>query len=109
MSDPRYTDPRNDPRFTPAAPTTTDSVGGMWGWIAGLAVVALIAFVIVAGWTSSPTNTAANAPATTSQPIGTTGSGPVRNVTPPSSTTGSGATAPRPSAPLSPPPNAGGQ
>ena len=46
MSDPRYTDPRlSDPvlrhrRSRSAAP---------WGWVAGIAVIALIAFLLIAG------------------------------------------------------------
>jgi hypothetical protein len=97
MSDPRfsdkgYTDPRqNDPNFIQPAPPRNESVGGIWGWVAGLAVVALIAFVVIAGWNSSPTNTASGPGA--SAPV-TTGSN-MRDVTPPS-TTGSGATSPRP-------------
>lgn len=115
MTDPRYTDPRyNEPRGTD--PRTADPLvvsrttvreggTGVWGWIAGFAVLALIAFAIVAGWNNNPT-TADNSPAATRAPITTGSSAPVRNVTPPS-TTGSGAaspTAPAPSAPSSPAP-----
>jgi hypothetical protein len=95
MSDPRFTDQRStDPRstdFIQPAPLRDESVGGIWGWVAGLAVVALIAFVVVAGWNNSSTDNAAitSPPA----PITTGNSGPVRNVTPPS-TTGSGSTSP---------------
>ena len=98
MTDPRFTDPRfsdqrNDPHYIPPAPLRDESTGGVWGWVAGIAVVALIAFVIAAGWNSATKDTMATAPATSPAPI-TTGSGaPVRNVTPPS-TTGSGATSP---------------
>ncbi len=97
MSDPRfsdkgYTDPRqNDPNFIEPVPVRNNSGGGMWGWVAGLAVVALIAFVVIAGWNSSTTNTATGPGA--SAPV-TTGNN-MRDVTPPS-TTGSGATSPRP-------------
>ena len=119
MSDPRftdkgYTDPRqSDPNFIQPAPlrneSVGESVGGVWGWVAGLAVVALIAFVVIAGWNNSPTNTASGPGA--SAPV-TTGNN-MRNVTPPS-TTGSGATSPSapmrnpatpaaPSAPAAPP------
>lgn len=115
MSDPRfsdkgYTDPRqSDPNFIQPAPLRNESVGGVWGWVAGLAVVALIAFVVIAGWNNSPTNTASGPGATA--PV-TTGNN-MRNVTPPS-TTGSGATSPSapmrnpatpaaPSAPAAPP------
>lgn len=99
MSDPRYTDPRfNDPRSSDPVLRRRDSVGGMWGWIAGLAVVALIAFVVIAGWNNGTTNTAGNG-AANNPPI-TTGAAPTRAVPP--STTGSGATSPSPQ-PLSPP------
>jgi hypothetical protein len=104
MTDPRYTDPRNqDPLIVSNTSIRSESAGGIWGWLAGLAVLALIAFAVVAGWNSGPTDTAANNPATSSAPA-TPGSGaPMRNVTPPS-TTGSGASSPmtdpaRPSAP----------
>lgn len=96
MSDPRYT----DPRFSDPALRRDENVGGMWGWIAGLAVLALIAFVLVAGWNSNGSNTASNNPS----PV-TTGSAPVRNAAPPS-TTGSGTMAPQPAAPMSPAPPA---
>ncbi|MDO9413011.1 MAG: hypothetical protein Q7T81_10605 [Pseudolabrys sp.] len=102
MSDPRYTDqrlddPRNtDPNFIqpglqPAL--REESSGGVWGWVAGLAVVALIAFVVLAGWNNGGTENSASAPGANPAPLTTTNSGPVRNVTPPS-TTGSGSTSP---------------
>jgi hypothetical protein len=103
MSDPRYTDPRStDPRLNdPADPRFSDPVvrreqnsGSMWGWVAGIAVLALIGFIMVAGWNSGPNTTASTNP-----PPATTASTPMRNVTPPASTTGSGATSPRPVAP----------
>ena len=56
MTDPRYTDPRNDPVLRDDA-----NIGGTWGWIAGLAILALIAFVVVAGW-NSDRHTAGNNP-----------------------------------------------
>ena len=87
MSDPRFTDPRlSDPVLR-----RDEAVGGIWGWIAGIAVVALIAFLAIAGINRNPT-TASNNPS----PV-TTGSAP-RNVSPPS-TTGSGASSPRPGMP----------
>lgn len=107
MSDPRFTDqrlnePRNtDPNYIQPAPLRAQSGGGVWGWIAGFAVVALIAFVVLAGWNNSSTeNTAANG----NQPVTTSNSGPVRNVTPPA-TTGSGSTSPltNPATPSAPP------
>jgi hypothetical protein len=89
MSDPRYTDPRTDPVLR-----RDEGVGGAWGWIAGLAVLALIAFVLIAGWNSNP-NSASNAPVGPS-PM-TTGSAPTR-MNPPT-TTGSGSTSPMAPAP----------
>jgi hypothetical protein len=88
MTDPRYTDPRlSDPVIR-----RDESVGGMWGWIAGVAVLLLIGFLIVAGWNSN-TTTASNGstPATTS-------SAPMRPAPAPT-TTGSGSTAPQPLTP----------
>jgi hypothetical protein len=91
MSDPRFTDQnftdgRNlDPNYVQPAPLRDESVGGVWGWIAGLAVIALIAFVVIAGWDKDTETADTKTPA----PISTTNSGPVRNVTPPA-TTGSG-------------------
>lgn len=94
MTDPRFTDPRYDnPPLSEPVLRRPDNSGSMWGWIAGIAVLALIGFILVAGWNSGPSTTASNnAPATT-------GSAPMRNVTPPASTTGSGSTSPRPAIP----------
>ncbi|MEJ2377829.1 MAG: hypothetical protein P8Y71_21375 [Pseudolabrys sp.] len=75
------TDPRNDPRTSEPADRRPDSVGGMWGWIAGIAVLVLIAIILIAGW-NSPTNTAVNTPA----PAGTVGS--ATTPPPPAATTG---------------------
>ena len=84
MTDPRYTDPRlSDPVLR------DDSGTGVWGWIAGLAVLALVAFIVIAAWNSDK-NTAGNPPPTT------TSSAPMRNDAMPPSTTGSGLTTPRP-------------
>ncbi len=71
MSDPRY-----DQRLSDPVSRRSDNVGGMWGWIAGIAVLVLIAIILIAGW-NSPTNTAAVAPT----PAATTGSA-VAPVTP---------------------------
>ena len=87
MSDPRYTDPRlSDPVLRRDA-----SVGGPWGWVAGIAVLALIGFLIIVG-ANSPSNNASNntTPATNSSAM--------RQVGPPA-TTGSGAGSPQPLTP----------
>ena len=98
MSDPQFTEPRySDPRLSDPVVRRDESVGGVWGWIAGIAVLVLIGFILVAGWNSS-SNTARNAP-----PPVTTGSAPMRNATPPS-TTGSGTTRPMTPAPVTPAP-----
>jgi hypothetical protein len=93
MSDPRYTDPRlSDPVLR-----HQEAVGGKYGWIAGIAVLLLIAFLIIAG-VSGNKNTASNntSPATT---------GTATRQIHPSSTTGSGATSPKP---MIPPPSKSG-
>src|SRR5665647_1302464 len=93
MTAPRFTDPRpTDPRLDDPVPRQPQSAGGMWGWVAGLAVLALIAFVLIAGWNSSST-TAINSP-----PPSVSGSAPVPNVTP-QTTTGSGKMSPQPATP----------
>jgi hypothetical protein len=96
MSDPRFTDPRDsDPRLSDPVVRRSDSRGGMWGWIAGIAVLALIAFIIIGGWSNTGSNTASNpSPA----PV-TTGSAPSGSTTTPPSTTGSGTTSPQPPPP----------
>ena len=87
MSDPRFTDPRlSDPVLRRDEP-----IGGMWGWIAGIAVVALIAFLVIAG-----SNTAILQ--ATVRRLATTGSA-TRQMSPPA-TTGSGSTSPRPMTPV---------
>jgi len=82
MSDPRYTDPRySDPRMSDPVNRYDKSVGGMWGWIAGIVVVALIAFFLIAGGHNVNQNTATSGPAptttgSTSTAPSTTGQGP---------------------------------
>ncbi len=99
MSDPRYTDPRlSDPVLR-----RDETIGGPWSWVAGIAVIALIAFLVIIG-ANSNSNTASNntAPAST----GST----TRQVGPPA-TTGSGAGSLRPLTPAPAPvptPNKGG-
>ena len=89
MTDPRYTDPRlSDPVLR-----DDEKIGGTWAWVAGLAILALIAFVVIAGW-NSDRHTASNNP---SAPMSTS-SAPPRTALPPS-TTGSGATSPQPATP----------
>lgn len=86
MSDPRYTDPRlSDPVLR-----RDEGVGGPWGWIAGLAVVVLIGFLVIMGWNSNP-NSASNG----SNPPGSTAMQPAS----PRATTGSGAGSPQPLTP----------
>jgi hypothetical protein len=94
MSDPRYT----DPRYSDPVLRRDESAGGVWGWIAGLAVLALIAFMIVAGWNNNGSNTAADNTA----PPALTGNSAPRAMPP--STTGAGTLSPQPTAPLTPAP-----
>lgn len=83
MSDPRLTDAdqriREEPRMDPTVdPIERDRTGGaVWGWVAGIAVLILVAFVLVGGWGWGGwwgTNNVARAPVTTA-PI-TTGAAP---------------------------------
>ena len=76
MSDPRYEQRLSDP-----VERRPDTSGGMWGWIAGIAVVVLIAIILIAGWNSNQ-NTASNSPSAT------TGSAPMSSPMSPPSTTG---------------------
>ena len=100
MTDPRFTDPRySDPRLSDPVIRRDETTGGLWGWIAGVAVVLLIGFLIVAGWNNNGSNTASSGPT----PTATTSTLP-RNVTTPS-TTGSGSPA---AVPLTPAPSQNG-
>jgi hypothetical protein len=93
MTDPRFTDPRySDPRLSDPVIRRDESVGGMWGWIAGVAVLLLIGFLVVAGWNNKGT-TASNGTSPTA-----TSSAPDRNAAPPT-TTGSGSSSPQPTSP----------
>lgn len=86
MSDPSFTDPPHSDQGLNDRVRRRDSPNrSLWGWIAGIAVLALIVFAVIAGSnTSTNNNTSANNPAAT------TGSAP--------STTGSGSTSPQPPA-----------
>jgi hypothetical protein len=98
MTDPRYTDPRlSDPVLR-----RDESVSGVWSWIAGLAVLALVAFVAIASWNSDRNSASNNSSAPT-----TTSSTPPRMAAPPS-TTGSGSSSPLTPA-LPAPPNRSAQ
>jgi hypothetical protein len=78
MTDPRFTD---DPRLSDPVVRRDENVGGIRGWIAGIALLLLIGFVIIAGshsnsnTASSGTSTTASTPARTAAPPSTTGSG----------------------------------
>jgi hypothetical protein len=80
MTDPRYTDP----------PFNT-GLGGSWGWIAGIAVVVLITWVVIAG-INQGTSPASD------KPLATTESAP-NSGTKPSRTTGFGGFSPQPMTP----------
>lgn len=85
MTDPRHSDTQyNEP---PASPGSRGNAS-MWGWLLGIAVVIVIAFVLAAGWNSN-TQTASKAP-----PAATTGAAPTTQAAPPAATTGSGADTP---------------
>lgn len=110
MSDPLNTDPRDSySKFSDSVGRRENNVAGTWGWIAGIAVIALIAIFLIAGGRGVSDNTASNAPPATT----TTGSATPRNVTPGPGTTGMGTpmqprTTPAP-APVTPPASNNGQ
>ncbi len=55
MTDPRFVDPHvKDPNLS--RPARDENAGSIWGWIAGFAVIALIAFSIIAGWNNEKSN-----------------------------------------------------
>ena len=45
------TDPRHDTQPSDPAARRDDGAGDLWGWIAGATVLALIAVILIAGWT----------------------------------------------------------
>ena len=97
MTDPRFTDPRySDPRLSDPVLRHDESAGGVWGWVAGVAVLLLIGFLVIAGWNNN-SDTARNG-----SPAATTGSLP--SSAPARSTTGSGAPQPMAPQPVAPAP-----
>ena len=92
LNDPRYSDaPLSDPVLR-----RDESISGPRSWIAGVAEVLLIAFMVIVGWHSSRNNTASrSAPAKSGSAM--------RQMDPPS-TTGSGAGSPQPLTPAPTPP-----
>ena len=95
MTDPRFTD---DPRLNDPVIRRDENVGGMWSWVAGVALLLLIGFMIVAGYNHN-SNTASSGSYSTA----------ARTATPPS-TTGSGSSSPQPitPAPSTPAPSKSG-
>jgi hypothetical protein len=88
MTDPRFTDSRlSDPVVR-----REENVGGAWNWVAGVAVLLLIGFIIFAGRNTN-SNTANSGPLPP-----TTVSTATRTATPPS-TTGSGSSSLQPITP----------
>jgi len=72
MTDPRNTDPHRREHQLSEPVRRQDT--RMWGWIAGIAVVVLVAFIIIVGWNSGgPTDTASSPPATTTGQAPATG------------------------------------
>jgi len=73
MSDPRFTDQRySNSQLSDPVGRRDDGVGGMWGWVAGIAVIALIAFFLIAGGKNVTDNTASNSPAASTPPAAST-------------------------------------
>jgi len=93
MSDPRYTDPRYGNSLSDPVGRRSDSAG-VWGWIAGIVVVALIAIFLIAGGKSVNNNTASNSPPT----AGSTAPGAIPHGPAPS-TTGMGGPSQFPASP----------
>lgn len=98
MTGSRHTDRRlDDPPPINSNLRSERGNAAMWGWVAGIAVVILIAFILAAGWNSN-VETASKAP------LATTGAAPTTEAVPPPATTGSGAGVPA-MAPKTPAPN----
>jgi hypothetical protein len=101
MTDPRFTDdprlrvrPEDRIEIDPVLTRPDENVGGMWGLIAGVALLLLIGFLIFAGYNNN-SNTASSGSSTS-----TTAS----RITTPPSTTGSGSSSP----PITPAPSNNG-
>ena len=57
MTDPRFTDPRLIVLSDPVR--RHEDAGGVWSWVAGIALLLLIGFIIFAGWNNN-SNTASS-------------------------------------------------
>jgi len=84
MSDPRYTDPMNDPRQPTARRPLEDdsSPGTMWAWIVSIAAVIVVA-MIVYGYNKPISGTAGNPPATNSSTTTGAAPAPAPRISPP--------------------------
>lgn len=100
MIDPRNTDPRRqDVQFSKPVRHREEGADRMWGWVAGLAVVVLLAFILIVGWNAGGPETASNAPRQNAPAATTTGQG---SATPPAQSPAPGQSTPK--APTSPTP-----
>ena len=88
MTDPRQNDPRyEDPLPGGSDPRANRGNAAIWGWVAGIAVVILIAFILAAGWNN-------NVRTATRIPRAAGVATPTTHTVPPPVTTGSGGSAP---------------
>jgi hypothetical protein len=88
MTDPRFNDPRYiDPRYSDPVLCRDETNGGAGGSIAGIAIIAVIAFGIIVGWNGNKNSTSNNLPQMAT--------GSVDHAMPPS-VAGSGPMLPRP-------------
>ena len=79
------TDPRHDTQPSDPAARRDDGAGDLWGWIAGATVLALIAVILIAGWTTD-THIAGTHPATTGGATAQVPKAPLANAPRPSTT-----------------------
>jgi hypothetical protein len=106
MTDPRNTDPRrHDYQFSDPVRRHEQSVDRMWGWIAGLAVVVLIVFIVIVGWNASAPTTASNTPRQSAPAVSTTGQAPSTRPAPSPAPGQSAPGKPLKLAPTTPPPS----